>query len=65
LYTIKMWHSTYFPDVCVSVIFRAALVISRDHNTYCQNGGETEYNSCHRDARAIWRIWHLLAKWRL
>jgi hypothetical protein len=27
--TIKMWHSTYFPNVCVSVIF-----------TYCQNGGE-------------------------
>jgi hypothetical protein len=26
--TIKMWHSTYFPNVCVSVIF-----------TYCQNGG--------------------------
>jgi hypothetical protein len=29
--TIKMWHSTYFPNVCVSVIF-----------TYCQNGGETD-----------------------
>ena len=29
--TIKMCHSTYFPNVCVSVIF-----------TYCQNGGETD-----------------------
>jgi hypothetical protein len=28
--TIKMCHSTYFPNVCVSVIF-----------TYCQNGSET------------------------
>jgi hypothetical protein len=28
---IKMCHSTYFPNVCVSVIF-----------TYCQNGGETD-----------------------
>ena len=28
--TIKMCHSTYFPNFCVSVIF-----------TYCQNGGET------------------------
>jgi hypothetical protein len=26
-----MCHSTYFPNVCVSVIF-----------TYCQNGGETD-----------------------
>ena len=29
--TIKMCHSTYFPNVCVSIIF-----------TYCQNGGETD-----------------------
>jgi hypothetical protein len=29
--TIKMCHSTYFPNVCLSVIF-----------TYCQNGGETD-----------------------
>jgi hypothetical protein len=29
--TIKMCHSTYFPNVCVSVIF-----------TYCQNGGEID-----------------------
>jgi hypothetical protein len=28
--TIKMCHSTYFLNVCVSVI-----------STYCQNGGET------------------------
>jgi hypothetical protein len=28
---IKMCHSTYFPNICVWVIF-----------TYCQNGGETD-----------------------
>jgi hypothetical protein len=39
----------YYKDVTLDV-FR---VITRDHNTYWQNGGETEYNSCHRDARAI------------
>jgi hypothetical protein len=51
--TIKMCHSTYFPNVCVSVNF-----------TYCQNGGETDGVgfSVFRD---WWRwIWHLLQNGR-